>query len=420
MTDLAPDPATESRLHDYLTDELRRAETDYPHRATEQRLRRRGVGPVGLGLAIVAVFALATVLVAPGMLRSVTPGPAAIPLGQDGLPLSIDGEPVRRLGDLAARPAATGELVGGTLVLATVCYPKPGDVQLASCDDWRLVAGPAVEPASGVPLEGAPAAPGFVRTSGALTVVRVGEVPPGEAALPVEAVAWRQPTKGAIPDAATPPEGGFANEALVPDFVGVWSRNGLTTAGYMPKRYALGGGELTPGTPSNPPQALPTPVYGEDLTTLVGHLVPGVGFVGLGATETPVPVAVSVAPSSAPAPSLSAASSTEPVPTSSPVIDCGRISSQACFRAIGLARAVDNGETRGATRIVVDDGCSPAVVCDRYFSFDSLVVFVTAGTDPTGWIAFQVTGLEDDAPTAASRYLGDLPAHIVARLVAGN
>ena len=40
-------------------------------------------------------------------------------------------------------------------------------------------------------------------------------------------------------------------------------------------------GTVVPGTPANPPQPDPLPVYGEDLVTLVGHQVPGQGFVPL-------------------------------------------------------------------------------------------------------------------------------------------
>ena len=207
------------------------------------------------------------------------------------------------------------------------------------------------------------------------------------------------------------------NEALVPDFVGVWGADGVTIAGYMPKRYALGGaGTTVGGTPSNPPQDLPIPVYGEDLVTLVGHMVAGVGFVALGSTETPVPPGASVAPS----PTVSTAPATGPLPVISPVVDCGRIGADACEQAIVLSRAVGGPELAGASRIVVDDVCSPAVICDRLYPFDSLVVFVTAGADTTGWIAYEATGLEYNLPTSATRWLGDLPTHIVQRLVAAS
>lgn len=82
-----------------------------------------------------------------------------------------------------------------------------------------------------------------------------------------------------------------------------------------------------------------------------------------------------------------------------------------------MARAGHEAEVAGATRIVVDDICSPTVICDRLYPFDSVVVFVTAGADTTGWYAFNVVGLEYNAPTKAEPWLGDLPAHVVQRLL---
>jgi len=64
--------------------------------------------------------------------------------------------------------------------------------------------------------------------------------------------------------------------------------------------------------------------------------------------------------------------------------------------------------------IVVDDVCAPTVLCDRLYPFDSLVVFVTAGADTTGWYGFEVTGLKDDAPTNAKpKQDQGWPQHIV-------
>jgi hypothetical protein len=145
-------------------------------------------------------------------------------------------------------------------------------------------------------------APGFVRTSGALTVVRVERFTGGssgpslctdcQGTLTVEAVAWRKPTKGPMPDKASPPQGGPIFGSLVPDFIPALARDGTTIAGYVHKQYLIGPLDALPGTPSNPPQQPPEPVYAEDLTTLVGHMVPGVGFVPLGAS--PAPAAASV------------------------------------------------------------------------------------------------------------------------------
>jgi hypothetical protein len=82
----------------------------------------------------------------------------------------------------------------------------------------------------------------------------------------------------------------------VPDFIPALARDGTTIAGYVPKASLIESGGVIPGTPSNPPQASPDPVYADDLTTLVGHMVPGVGFVPLDSSVPPVGPSVSVAP----------------------------------------------------------------------------------------------------------------------------
>ncbi len=384
MTELPTDPTVEARLRDYLAAELRQAQLDYPHHARPERAATRRRLPIGVALAAIAV--LVAVVLAPQLLGPVFQGPAANPVGDDGLPLSIDGEPVLRGEAIAAHAGTGGFLAGGTLVLSAVerCTTGPR-LALRCTEDWRLHPAPPDTSLPWYRLDAVEGAPGFVRTSGALTVARVRWLDDAHSALAVESVAWRQPTKGRIPDEAVPPQGGDINEALVPDFVGVWGADGVTIAGYMPKRYALGGGGMTAGgSPSDPPQDLPTPVYGEDLVTLVGHMVAGVGFVALGSTETPLPPSASVAPS----PTVSTAPATGPLPVISPVIDCGRIGADACEQAIVLSRAVGGSELRGTSRIVVDDTCPPTVACDRKYPFDSLVVFVTAGADTTGWIAY--------------------------------
>ena len=66
-------------------------------------------------------------------------------------------------------------------------------------------------------------------------------------------------------------------------------------------------------------------------------------------------------------------------------VDCGRIPADACARAIALARVGNEAALIDTTHVVVDDICAPDVMCDRMFAFDSLVVFVTAGADFTGW-----------------------------------
>jgi hypothetical protein len=438
MADRHDDPALEARLREYLAGELRRAEDDYPRPGVVRaRTTVRGRRPLGFALVAVAVLVLAGALVLPRVVGPSVGGPPAITMGDDGLPLTIDGEPVRRLDDLDSYVTDRDYLVGGTLVLTSGERCAGTDRAMRVCDlTWALTAGPAGGPTTVVALDGAAAAPGFVETSGALTVIRVGDPSPIDGVLTVTSIAWRQPTKGPIPENATPPEGGMTNDALVPDFVPHWAADGVTIAGYIPKRYLVGPFDPEPGTPANPPQDLPIPVYGEDLVTLVGHSVPGVGFVALGATETPSPFDVSVTPATEVpvmvAPSGSPGSATSAPQVADAALDCGRIDFFACARAVDLARALDLArpegevETVGATRIVVDDTCTPAsgaeqmTACDRFYPFEAYVVFVTAGADTTGWIPFQVTGLDASRPTAATRFQGNLPAFMANRVAASS
>lgn len=418
MTDLPSGPSVGPRLRDYLVAELGRAERDFPSlpRPAPQSTGRRL--PAGIALAVVAV--VVAVVIGPRLLPVTSVGPGAIQIGTDGLPVSIDGEPVLRGDQITARSATTGSFfAGGTLTLGSDPCPDATEPTAPPCDEWWRLAG-ATEASPRFALDGMTAAPGFVRTSGALTVVRV-EVFTGESSGPslctdcqgtltVEAVAWRMPTKGPIPDNASPPQGGPTYPALVPDFVSAWARDGVTIAGYVPKRYLIGPFAPLPGTPSNPPQDEPQPVYADDLTTLVGHMVPGVGFVPLNSSAPPVGPTASVAPP----PSARAA------PLSNPVVDCGRLGTVACDRAIALARIGHGAELAATTRIVADDACPPEALCDRLYPFDSIVVFVTAGADATDWYAFRVTGLEYSVPTKAEPWLADLPAHIIRRLPASS
>jgi hypothetical protein len=315
MTDLPSSSSVDHRLRAYLDAELERAERDFPllRRPAPSVARRL---PVGIALAVVAV--VAAIVVGPRLLPATPAGPGEIQIAADGLPVSIDGEPVLRGDQISTRSASPGSfLAGGTLVLGSDPCPDTTAPSTAPCAEWWKL-GVAAGLGPQFALNGVTAAPGFVRTSGALSVVRVERFRGGSSGpslctdcqdtLTVEAVTWRQPTKGPIPDNASPPQGGPIYPALVPDFVPALARDGTTIAGYVPKTYLIQSGGVLPGTPSNPPQASPAPVFAEDLTTLVGHIVPGVGFVPLGSS---VPSAVSpesVAPASV-APSASAAPS---------------------------------------------------------------------------------------------------------------
>lgn len=92
------------------------------------------------------------------------------------------------------------------------------------------------------------------------------------------------PTKGPIPAAAHRPDGTI-DESLVPDYVSVAGPS-EGTVGYVQKRFALGGSD----------QAV-VPVYGEDLRTVVGHLVAGRGFVPLGVDPATAPERPALTPS---------------------------------------------------------------------------------------------------------------------------
>jgi hypothetical protein len=302
MVDRASDTTIEARLDAFLSAERRRAEADYPHFALRTPTSRRATAP--LAVAMVAVLLLATVvLLGPwGSLPPAAIGPD--PLGADGIPLAIGGQLVLRGADVDAHftdPASF--LAGGYLVLHSAPCASAAPAPSPACaEDWRL------EDAAGQHSHYVTTAGGsatFVRTSGAKTVLRVkpnAEVR-GTEALIIETVAWRQPTKGPIPSEATPPQGGETNMALVPDFVSVLGGpTGETIVGYAPKDLLFNPQTTVGGTPQNLPQALPVPVYGEDLTTLVGYMVPGQGFVALGSSPAPTAAigSPSVEPSSGP------------------------------------------------------------------------------------------------------------------------
>jgi hypothetical protein len=150
-----------------------------------------------------------------------------------------------------------------------------------------------------------------------------------------------------------------------------------------------------------------------------------VALVGLGSpaarTDPTASAASASGPSSPPSPAPSSILPAAPeIPTTTEIApgvfaDCGHIRADACAKAIELARAGNEGDLVGTTLIVVDDICAPEVMCDRMFQFDSIVVFVTAGGDTTGWIAYHVVGL-GDMPTQAERWQEEVPRHIEARI----
>lgn len=292
MIDRASDTAIEARLHEYLSAERRRAEADYPQLVLRNPGSRRSSGSLGL-VVLAAVVLAAVALVRPwgGMLPA-TPG--ADPLGSDGIPLSIDGQPVLRGEDIDTRLWEEGSfLAGGYLVLHTGACDAPSPAPSGACaEEWRLEDARSDHSIRLMTIAGSAA---FVRTSGAPTVFRASSAatrtrcgPACQGTLLVEATIWRQPTKGRIPEEATPREGGEINMALVPDFVStLGGPTGETMVGYVPKDLLFNPRLEPGGTPEDPPQDVPMPVYGEDLKTLVGHMVAGQGFVPLGSSPAP-------------------------------------------------------------------------------------------------------------------------------------
>ena len=96
-------------------------------------------------------------------------------------------------------------------------------------------------------------------------------------------------TKGTMPP---PGPDGVVDASTAPDFLAVAGRDG-GIVGYARKEDVLG------------PHASTVPVYGDDLRTVVGQMVPGRGFVPTGVDPSAVPtLAVQVGPSSGPSAKL--------------------------------------------------------------------------------------------------------------------
>jgi hypothetical protein len=269
-----------------------RAERDYASLPRTGGTRLAGTLSLGILALTVALLAALALLRPPATPNT---GSDVLSLGSDGLPVAIGGDSVLRGAEIGERLSiAPGPfLAGGRLVLrGTECSPPTDSPDDPCPGDWWL------EDVSGndadYPLLRLARGADFVHTSRALTVFRVSTAdaaglrcgPMCPNALVVLDVPWRQPTKGPIPDEATPPGGGETIAALVPDFVSAYGQDEETIAGYIPKEYLLRTTEVVvPGTPDNPPQDEPFPVYGEDLATLVGYHVPGQGFVPLEASS---------------------------------------------------------------------------------------------------------------------------------------
>jgi hypothetical protein len=102
----------------------------------------------------------------------------------------------------------------------------------------------------------------------------------------------RAVSKGPIPQSAITSTGEI-DPTRVPDFVPVWSRDGSHYAGYVARAYVLGLEEPRRTAIRDAVDAWP--VYGPDLTTLVGRMFPDKGFVPLGTDPQAFPDATVVA-----------------------------------------------------------------------------------------------------------------------------
>jgi hypothetical protein len=269
MTDRWTDTELTARLQSAWTSEVTRAHADY--QAIPRRAGTRLQFTVPGAVIAVAISVLALAILLRGVVGLPPTGSNSIQMGDDGLPVAIGGQTVLRGGQitqwLADPSAAGGILAGGRLVVeGTGCAIAATDTPCIEA--WQLVAPTSNGPS--FPLVGLGDAPGFVRTSGALTVLHVDRRAcrsvPCPDALTVSDVAWRAATKGRIPPNASSNQGA-TYDALWPDFVGTYGTDGETIAGFIAKADLLG------------PIDGPLPVYGEDLSTLVGYQVPDRGFV---------------------------------------------------------------------------------------------------------------------------------------------
>ena len=116
------------------------------------------------------------------------------------------------------------------------------------------------------------------------------------AAAATVAAGTSEPSKGRIPDAAWL-DNGAIDLSVVPDYISQLGPDG-EIVGYVSRSVLV---DPTAGQRDalGRPEAAMWPVYGEDLSTIVGYVVPGKGFVAEGvdpATVEDVPVVVAPAP----------------------------------------------------------------------------------------------------------------------------
>ena len=419
MADLPSEPAVDPRLREFLAAELRQAELDFPHLPRPERVRARRRLPIGFLAAAVAV--LAFVVVAPPFLGTVFEGTAGTPMGADGLPLSINGEPVLRGEAIASHAGDGGFLAGGTLVLDT----SPSSLDVGTGAD-RLRAGldPCVGPALG------PCCVVRARWGGNRTRLRAhvrrAHGRPGRVAA---SAGGRSPRRGGgrvapADEGAHPrrchPGRGRADQRGTGAGLRVrvgprWrhDRRVRAEADSAPSRDDAGWQSIESA------QDLPQPVYGEDLATLVGHMVPGVGFVALGSTDVPPGASASVAAASvAPSPPFSAP------PASASAAPSGWVGSSNRGLREDLAARMHAGHCPGAggprprsperTPSSWTTPAHPALSsADRLYPFASVVVFVTAGAARPAGTRSTLSGLSTTRRPRPSPGPATVPAHVV-------
>lgn len=88
-------------------------------------------------------------------------------------------------------------------------------------------------------------------------------------------------SKGTMPPAGP---NGEINPKAAPDFIAV-AVGDRDQVGYVPKQFLL----PEPTTSTELPHGDPWPVYADDLRTLIGHMIPGKGFVPLGVDPATIP-----------------------------------------------------------------------------------------------------------------------------------
>jgi hypothetical protein len=123
-------------------------------------------------------------------------------------------------------------------------------------------------------------------------------------------------------------------------------------------------------------------------------------------------VTVKVEPATAASP---ANPSSLPSPTGGPsaTVTCGRIESVACGGLLAILAADHADQLSAAVRIVVDDTCPPAAICDRSYPFLAMAVVVPPG-GIEGASVYLATG--KDGPDDVAAHDGAIPDWIAAQV----